>query len=401
MAVSLPPLSTDVYFPLPGDDVKSLGEELGKAFDLITEKMWWYKGVIDSIPFPIFVTDMGWRWTYLNSPALENIGADSLYDVLGKPEELWGEDTELSPEDNGKGRGFSRYNPERKRFFQGQASFLLDQRGHRIGHIEVMQDVTRIHEADQRTRIMLDSMPQVCSFWDADLNLIDCNLAAMSLFRLSSKEEYREKFHVLSPLAQPDGRLSGEGFREHLRRALEQGREQFEWLHQALDGTPITAEITLVRFESGNERSLLGYTRDLTELKRKEDELDKERRLLRKIMDTSPVCFVIFVDDVVRSATPFAQNFFGIGVGAKAADLCANEHECSDFLRDVRQFGSINWRIVSMRAEDGSTREMLANAFLAEYYEEPCVMSWFLDITEMREAERQLRLAREIGRAHV
>jgi signal transduction histidine kinase/CheY-like chemotaxis protein len=217
----------------------------------------------------------------------------------------------------------------------------------------------------------------------------------MNLFRLSSKEEYREKFPALSPLTQPDGRLSGEAAQEHLRRALEQGRDQFEWLHQTLDGTPSPAEVTLVRFENNNERSLLGYTRDLTELKRKEDELDKERRLLRKIMDTSPVCFVILVDEVVRSATPFAQDFFGISVGAKAVDLCANEQECSDFLRDVRQFGSINWRVVSMRAADGSTREMLANAFLAEYDEEPCVMSWFLDITEMRESERQLRLARD------
>jgi|GEM_PF-963604 len=395
MPVSLPFLSADVYFPQPGDDVQSLGEELGKAFDLITEKMWWYKGVIDSIPFPIFVTDMERRWTYLNSPALENIGADSLYDVLGKPEEQWGEDTELGPQDSGKGRGFNRYNPARERYFQGQASFLLDQKNERIGHIEVMQDVTRVYEADQRTRIMLDSMPQVCSFWDANLNLIDCNLAAMHLFQLSSQEEYREKFNALSPLTQPDGRLSRTGFQEHLQRALEQGRDQFEWLHQTLDGTPIAAEITLVRFESGNERSLLGYTRDLTALKRKEDELDKERRLLRKIMDTSPVCFVIFVDEVVRSATPFAQNFFGIGVGAKAVDLCANEQECSDFLRDVRQFGSINWRIVSMQAADGSSRDMLANAFLAEYDDEPCVMSWFLDITEMRETERQLRLARD------
>ena len=396
LSVSLPFLSSeDVYFPRPGDNVESLEKELGKAFDLITEKMWWYKGVIDSIPFPIFVTDMERRWTYLNSPALENISADSLRDVLGKPEEQWGEDTELSQKDSGKGRRFNRYNPARKRFFQGQASFLLNQKDDRIGHIEVMQDVTRIHEADQRTRIMLDSMPQVCAFWDADLNLIDSNLAAMNLFRLSSKEEFREKFYALSPLTQPDGRLSREGAQEHLRRALEQGRDQFEWLHQTLDGTPIMAEVTLVRFESGNERSILSYIRDLTELKRKEDELDKERRLLRKIMDTSPVCFVIFVDDVVRSATPFAQNFFGASVGAKAADLYANEQECSDFLRDVREFGSINWRIVSMRAADGSTREMLVNAFLAEYYEEPCVMSWFLDITEMRETERQLRLARD------
>ena len=380
---------------LPGEDTESFADKLGGAFDLITEKMWWYKGVIDSIPFPIFVMDMHMRWTYLNGSALENIGAPALGRVLGMPAKPWGEDTELGPEENGKGRRFSRYDAARRRYFQGQASFLLDQKGRSIGHIEVMQDVTRIHEADQRTRIMLDSMPQGCNFWDENLNLIDCNLASIALFGMPGKEEYLRRFYELSPSLQPDGRSSKELIRESMARAMREGYASFEWLHRKLDGTPIPAEITLVRVENANERMLVAYTRDLTELKRKEAELDKERQLLVKIMACSPVCFVILVEGVVRFTTPYAQDFFGIGVGGMMADLYADDRECSEFLRDVRRFGSINWRIVSMRSADGSVREMLANAFLAEYFDEPCVMSWFLDVTEMRETERQLRLARD------
>ena len=141
----------------PCGTLESLGVELGKAFDLITEKMWWYKGVIDSIPLPIFVTDMAQRWTYLNGPALENIGADSLLRVLGEPERLWGEDTDLNLEEGGQICSFSRYNPKSGRFFRGQASFLLDQNGTPIGHIEVMQDVTRMRETEQELRLARDA----------------------------------------------------------------------------------------------------------------------------------------------------------------------------------------------------------------------------------------------------
>ena len=383
-------------FILPGEDTESFADKLGDAFDVITEKMWWYKGVIDSIPFPIFVTDMEKRWTYLNGPALETIGACSLGDVLGKRAERWGEDTERIGEEEGGDYRFNRYHPAAKRFYQGQASYFLDQKQRRIGHIEAMQDVTRIHEADQRTRIMLDSMPQVCNFWDEHLNHIDCNLAALKLFRVSSKEEYLEKFDALSPERQPNGKLSREMSREMLQKALAEGYARFEWLHRRLDGTDIPAEIVLVAVVDGSTRSILvGYTRDLTELKHKEAELDSERRLLLRIMNSSPVCFIIWVEGLVRFLTPFAGNFFDISQGSVVADLFVDATECDDFLREVDETGSVNWRIVRMRSADGKIKEMLANAFVAEYFDEPCVMSWFLDVTEMRETERQLRLARD------
>lgn len=388
-------LAEDDFFLLNEEDTDSFGQELGNAFDLITEKMWWYKGIIDNIPFPIFVTDTEKSWTYLNAPALETIGADSLGEVLGLPAKQWGEDREVCPEETGSERWFSRYQPSRERYFQGQAAHLLDQQLRCIGHIEVMQDVTRIHEADQRIRIMLDSMPQVCNFWNEDFKLIDCNLASISLFRLSSKEEYLERFYDLSPERQPNGRQSKGLFQKKLMRAMEKGHACFEWVHRRPDGVLIPSEITLVRVENAGRRIVLSYTRDLTELKHKEAELDKERQLLVRIMANSPVCFLIFVKDEVRFSTPFADAFFGLKDGAKAADFCVDAGECSLFLNEVRASGSINWRVVSMRSAEGGVKEMLANAFLAEYYDEPCVMAWFLDVTEMRETERQLRLARD------
>ena len=313
---SLPAASGSPDEQRPTDDVAL---SFGRAFDLITERMWWYKAVIDSLPFPIFVTDMDSRWTYLNAPALHVIGASSLNEVRGSQSRPWGVDRApyILPNQEGEEDNviFNRYHPELERFFQGQLSPLYNQTGQHIGHIEAMQDVTKVHEADERTRIMLDATPLACNFWDSNFNNIDCNQAAATLFGLSSKQEYLDRFFELSPEYQPNGRPTKDMAQEKILTAFSEGYCRFEWMHQRPDGTPVPAEITLVRVEYGKGHIVAGYTRDLRELKAKEVELDKERRLLLKIMDSSPVCFIIFVDRIVRFATPHAMNFFGLHIG--------------------------------------------------------------------------------------
>ena len=144
-----------------GPTEDNFAESLGRAFDLITEKMWWYKAIIDSIPFPIFVTDMDGRWTYLNAPALEKVDAADLKDILGAPAGPWGMDEDPADAaqgvDEGGNRPISRYHPGLLRFFQGQASYLYDQQGVRIGHIEAVQDVTEMREKERQLRLARDA----------------------------------------------------------------------------------------------------------------------------------------------------------------------------------------------------------------------------------------------------
>ncbi|MDL2268132.1 response regulator, partial [Desulfovibrio sp. OttesenSCG-928-G15] len=380
-------------------DEAHFAQSLGRAFDVITDKMWWYKAVIDSIPFPIYVTDMNERWTYLNAPALSNIGASSLGAVLGQKAVPWGEEQPPSRDAAGysgaRAKAIYRYNPERKRFFQGQASYLLDKSGRSIGHIEAMQDVTKMHEADQRTRIMLDTTPLACNFWNDKIECVDSNHAAVVLFKVKNKQEYMQRFFELMPPYQPDGSESVPTAQELIRRTFAEGYVRFEWMFALPDKTPMPAEITIVRVEHDGKPIALGYIRDLTELKAKTAEVDRERQLLTKIMDSSPVCFVILVHNKVRFATPYAKEFFGIREGSDIQEFYTEKEERERLFAEVRETGVVNWRVVSMRSADGAPKEMLANAFMAEYFAKPCVMSWFLDVTEMRETERQLRLARD------
>ena len=125
--------------------------------------------------------------------------------------------------------------------------------------------ILKMREAEERTQIMIDAAPLCAIFWDENLNLIDCNQEAVKMFDLSNKQEFFDKFSVLSPEYQPDGILSTEKGTKLVKKALEDGYSRFEWMHQKPDGTPIPADIICIRVQHKEAYTVTEYIRDLRE----------------------------------------------------------------------------------------------------------------------------------------
>jgi signal transduction histidine kinase len=132
--------------------------------------------------------------------------------------------------------------------------------------------LAELRDADERAQLMLDAVPLCCQIWDKDFNAIDCNLEALRLFGMNSKQEYFDRFFELMPPTQPGGRPSRELVYENFSAALRDGYCRFDWMCQKLDGTPIPAEITLARVLNHDGYAVTAYVRDLRELKKKEEE---------------------------------------------------------------------------------------------------------------------------------
>jgi len=115
---------------------------------------------------------------------------------------------------------------------------------------------------------MLDTTPLCCSLMDKDINIIECNEASVTLFNLKNKQEFMDRFFELSPERQSNGELSYVQAVRHIKKAYNEGKCVFEWMHQLLDGTPIPAEITLVRTSYGGNYVVASYMRDLREHKK-------------------------------------------------------------------------------------------------------------------------------------
>jgi len=139
--------------------------------------------------------------------------------------------------------------------------------------------------ADERIRVMFDTTPLCANFWDKNLNHIDCNQEAVRLFGLSSKKEYTDRFIDLSPEYQPDGSASKDKALEFLRKAFEEGYCRFEWMHRKLEGEPIPCEVTLVRVKYKKDFIVVGYARDLRELKTSIEQIHESEQSLNIMLN--------------------------------------------------------------------------------------------------------------------
>ena len=153
-----------------------------------------------------------------------------------------------------------------------------------------MQDA----EADERTRLMLEATPMMCSLWDSDGQIIDCDGETLKIMGLSKKSDYIENFFKLNPEYQPNGELTSGTVSRVVRETLETGYQRFEWLTHTAAGEPIPLEATAVRVPWKNSFRLAVYSRDLREEKVKEAALQEIKNRLRVMLDTMALACLFF-----------------------------------------------------------------------------------------------------------
>ena len=110
----------------------------------VRKKVEWYVEMLDTIPFPLSVTDMQMNWTFINRP-VEQMLDIKRSDATGKPCENW--DASICNTDNcgiaclRKGKEKTYFNHFGKDF-QVETHYLHDTKGKPIGHIEIGQDIS-------------------------------------------------------------------------------------------------------------------------------------------------------------------------------------------------------------------------------------------------------------------
>ncbi|MCL2744937.1 MAG: response regulator [Planctomycetaceae bacterium] len=158
-----------------------------------------------------------------------------------------------------------------------------------VGYARDLREEKKIlaekQEADERAAIMLDMTPMACALFDMNGNVIDCNKESIRMAGFDSKQEFCERFFDLSPEYQPNGRLSAEMRHEKFSAAVQTGYQRYEWMYQALDGSSMPSEITLVRVKKEDSFIIAGYGRDLRELKEHEAALERDRRRMNDLLE--------------------------------------------------------------------------------------------------------------------
>src|SRR5215831_963800 len=107
---------------------------------------------------------------------------------------------------------------------------------------------------------------------------IDCNRAAVEMFRSQSKQELLSQSHSqLSPWLQPDGEASATKLTEMIGKAVERGSHRFEWLAKRRDNTEFPVEILVTSIPFKDKQVLHAVWRDIGRRKDAQRELLKSR----------------------------------------------------------------------------------------------------------------------------
>jgi len=155
--------------------------------------------------------------------------------------------------------------------------------------------------ADERAKLMLNSAPFGVNFLERDYSIIDCNQAALNMFGVTDKEEYKKNFHNYSPEYQPNGITSDIWRPKCLEEVLEKPRGFFEWTHQKPNGELLPCEVTIVRSTFEGQNIFIAYMRDLREkmaaIAEKDKAIEEKNALsnLKNIMNGLDV--MIYVTD--------------------------------------------------------------------------------------------------------
>ncbi|OPX56482.1 PAS domain S-box-containing protein [Oceanospirillum multiglobuliferum] len=110
---------------------------------------------------------------------------------------------------------------------------------------------------------------------------VDGNRAALNILGMQQIEELRATHPgQLSPEYQPDGRPSLGKANEIIQNCYDKGYQQFEWLHQRLDGSTFLVEVTLKTIQIDGKALLHTTWRPLDNERRLLSEIQKQNQLL-------------------------------------------------------------------------------------------------------------------------
>ncbi|MEA3359428.1 MAG: sigma 54-interacting transcriptional regulator [Thermodesulfobacteriota bacterium] len=265
------------------------------------------------------------------------------------------------------------------------------------------------NESGSTFRLLFERSADAMLLLDGDV-FIDCNPAAVKIFACSEKKQLLS-FNPsdLSPEKQPDGSFSRKEENKRIAKAIEQGSNRFEWLHQRINGEAFPVEVLLTSISAQRKKLIHVVLRDISERKKVDNALRDSEKKYKFLFEKSTVLNCI--TDMNGIITEINSKFLEIlgyprneVIGRNIIDFVIAEQREKAAEQLAKDFkGEESPEIdVDMLAKDGSTRTILCSRGPALLYEGDAPAGFLLitviDITDRKRAEDALKMAlSEVG----
>jgi PAS domain S-box-containing protein len=142
-----------------------------------------------------------------------------------------------------------------------------------------------VHQSEERYRTLFERSND--GFFLMDELFRDCNNKACELWTCDREDIVGHSPVEFSPEYQPDGRLSTEAARQYIHKAMSGEPQVFYWLHKRKDGVLLDCEVSLAGIRVRDEDLVLAIVRDITERKRREEEVGAWKHRYELIVESS------------------------------------------------------------------------------------------------------------------
>ncbi|MDR0272822.1 MAG: PAS domain-containing protein [Clostridiales bacterium] len=261
-----------------------------------------------------------------------------------------------------------------------------------------------------RQRQIYDANPAPGHYLDETGDIIDCNEAALKLFRVKNLDEFMKVMRELQPEYQSCGNRSETIVKKYIDEALENGSARFDHVYFSADGEPVDVETTFVHIVGAlhnGKRMLAAFTQDLRELHKAMQKIREEQNTNRILRDNSPYGVVIWNKEFKpESANAQALSIFGVNdvfeFGRHLKTMHSSEHpkgilsqeEFVFYLRRAFDGETVHYEGISVTS---SGEELPHEVTLVPFRRdnELYVAAYLIDLREMKAAMAKAREADE------
>lgn len=280
----------------------------------------------------------------------------------------------------------------------------IERDGEAVGAVVVFHDITErleslaaIRESDERLRFSLVAVGAY--YWMTDLRNDISSFDSEQFFTQYgynpeeapvTTEEFRAFIH-------PDDSASArEAFDSHIEGRSENYRSEFRIRKK--DGSwawTLNIGRIIERDPDGSPAAVAGLAMDISDQKHMQDALFRAKEQLQYILDTSPVGVIFSSEGIIHLANPKFMEMFGVQEGSESPNLYVNNDDRDAVIEKLNEEGVINNMELKMFNASHEVRDILATYLPFVHDGAEGILGWLLDITERKDAERQVKDSEE------
>ena len=265
-----------------------------------------------------------------------------------------------------------------------------------------MDERESIIEVNQRMEAIINSNPHINILFDSSFKMIDCNPAALKFMGFKTKDEMRagfiERITKSIPAFQSTGRASIP-IAERFKTTIIEGYVKFT-TDLILNGEDRNIDVEFRKLPYGDTFAIVAYVFDMTDVHRRETELQKARQIISDMFNSNPHINILFDSSIkVIDCNPAAMKFMGFNT--KEEFLAGFINRLKNSLPETLSTGrktrpieewfaiAIKEGFVNFETEfflEGKTRYVNVELKKIPYGESFAIVGYVLDITESKNA---------------